>query len=297
MDLPPGNARAIPIQGENEDFDFIISDLVIEKWQRTKNLLAKSLHSTCGRISRALPNYFETLVSSSNIENTDKAGARFSLQDGQLNWYCKHVYDTEQPLRVNDSSKDLDDLGFVSRDSTGYGVKSYFGYPIKLPDSRVFGTICVEDGNTKNFGSQEDEILQEFKNIIEDDIRHLIDLFHYYSNLNQTNKLAEQLNEALSKGLANIKLSIKDHPTTDGSFDTVLATQDLQIEKLKEAIRQSLHINSHRMRGPLARILGLIRILNIKYSTNDEILSYLNKSANELDIIIHDIQNAVKPGI
>lgn len=290
MDNTNRNPRAILV----DDMDFIISDLVIEKWQRTVDLLAKILRSNTARISRALPEYFETVVTSSNEANGDKHGARYLLTDGRLNWYCKMVYDSRKPLCVNDSSNDVKEFGFSSLDAEQHGVKSYLGYPIQLPDGGIFGTICVEDGS-EEYGSRENDVLFEFKQIIEDDIRHLIDLFHYYADLNNTNELATQLNTALSKGLDNLKISVKGGVNADGDVATLISQQSIQIERLKNAIDRSLHINSHRMRAPLARILGLVRILNVKYDSNDEILVYLNKSANELDLIIHEVQNAMEP--
>jgi PAS domain S-box-containing protein len=77
-------------------------------------------------------------------------------------------------------------------------------------------------------------------------------------------------------------------------------TEKLNYTKAIEAQNEKLHeiswIQSHMVRAPLARILGLISILKdtkgYEYE-NDRLLSYLEVSANELDEIIKEITDKV----
>lgn len=72
----------------------------------------------------------------------------------------------------------------------------------------------------------------------------------------------------------------------------LLLTKNLnEIENQNRQLKEIAWIQSHQVRGPLARILGLISIYKI---TNDEkekhaIMENLEKSALELDHIIHEI--------
>jgi PAS domain S-box-containing protein len=63
------------------------------------------------------------------------------------------------------------------------------------------------------------------------------------------------------------------------------------IEKQNELLRDIAWKQSHEVRGPLARIMGLINLLELpnKDISLEEILSHINKSAHELDTIVKDI--------
>jgi PAS domain S-box-containing protein len=68
------------------------------------------------------------------------------------------------------------------------------------------------------------------------------------------------------------------------------------IEDQNEKLREISWIQSHMVRAPLARILGLIAVLKgIKDNKNEvaRILSYLEISADELDLIIREITDKV----
>lgn len=65
-----------------------------------------------------------------------------------------------------------------------------------------------------------------------------------------------------------------------------------EIENQNIKLRDIAWIQSHVVRAPLANILGLINIINDKESIIDkELLTHLNQSVNELEIIINDIVN------
>jgi len=69
------------------------------------------------------------------------------------------------------------------------------------------------------------------------------------------------------------------------------------IEDQNKKLRDISWIQSHVVRAPLARIMGLIPLLNDPNCNNDEktqMLGYLSLSANELDEIIKEITNKVK---
>ncbi len=83
------------------------------------------------------------------------------------------------------------------------------------------------------------------------------------------------------------------------------ALNNLLDEKVKKRTKALLHqnqrllqyhfINSHKLRAPLASILGLVNLLKSK-SINDldqDVVDYLLIAANRLDSIIHDIQETL----
>jgi signal transduction histidine kinase len=57
---------------------------------------------------------------------------------------------------------------------------------------------------------------------------------------------------------------------------------------------QHAFINAHKVRSPLARILGLVNLIRheIKLNGNGkELLDHLNQSATELDNVLKEVRN------
>ncbi|BAU54338.1 PAS domain S-box protein [Mucilaginibacter gotjawali] len=68
------------------------------------------------------------------------------------------------------------------------------------------------------------------------------------------------------------------------------------IEEQNEKLREISWIQSHMVRAPVARILGLIAVLKVIKDNNNEmerVLNYLEISADELDLIIREITDKV----
>jgi len=62
-----------------------------------------------------------------------------------------------------------------------------------------------------------------------------------------------------------------------------------RIEKQNERFREIAWIQSHRVRAPLASILGLVQLCKLDDSPNAEMIPMLKKSAEALDEVIKDI--------
>lgn len=57
------------------------------------------------------------------------------------------------------------------------------------------------------------------------------------------------------------------------------------------------YISAHKVRGPLARILGLINLMNVEpdlQSKGKELLQHLNTSANELDDTLREVRDSLE---
>ena len=68
----------------------------------------------------------------------------------------------------------------------------------------------------------------------------------------------------------------------------------LQLEERNEKLEQIAFEQSHVVRAPLARIMGLIDYLQKNpIENNEEIVKYISNSANELDTIIRDIVKSI----
>jgi light-regulated signal transduction histidine kinase (bacteriophytochrome) len=75
-----------------------------------------------------------------------------------------------------------------------------------------------------------------------------------------------------------------------------LVAQKEEIELQNQKLLEYAFYNAHKVRGPLARILGLVYLLkreadNIGFVDKDRYLEKLSESANELDIAVREMSH------
>ncbi len=73
------------------------------------------------------------------------------------------------------------------------------------------------------------------------------------------------------------------------SLQEKLAQKDNEINESKKRMSEYSFMNSHKVRAPLSNILGLIQLLKLQYS--EELFEMLEKSAEELDHVIHEVNS------
>jgi len=66
-----------------------------------------------------------------------------------------------------------------------------------------------------------------------------------------------------------------------------------QIQSQNKQLQDIAWIQSHKVRGPVASILGLAQLFNIEQEdiTNLQIMHHVQTAANNLDLVIRDIVN------
>jgi PAS domain S-box-containing protein len=68
-----------------------------------------------------------------------------------------------------------------------------------------------------------------------------------------------------------------------------LEIKEKQIDANRKLISEYSFVNSHKVRAPLSNILGLIQLIKLEH--NEELLEMLEKSAEELDHVIHEVNS------
>jgi len=99
--------------------------------------------------------------------------------------------------------------------------------------------------------------------------------------------------------LINVEIQISPVPNKGGDLNLVIATDITErtryikaIEEQNEKLKEISWMQSHIIRAPLSRIMGLIPLIadaNSNGENSEEMLEYLNRSANELDTVIKQI--------
>ncbi|MDB4743390.1 sigma 54-interacting transcriptional regulator [Planctomicrobium sp.] len=151
--------------GSYQQHDVPIENIL--KWQKTVDLMAAIFDVPAGLIMRVLPTQIEVLLASNSSGNPYKVGEKADLNTGL---YCETVMAEQEQLAVPNA---LDDPQWKDNPDVPLNMISYLGVPLICPDGSVFGTICVLDDHTRNYLPLYNEMLSEFRSIIEQDLQML----------------------------------------------------------------------------------------------------------------------------
>jgi PAS domain S-box-containing protein len=142
-----------------------IPDEFIVKWQRIVDLMARTVGVLAGLIMKVDPPQIEVFISSATEGNPYKKGERADLNTGL---YCETVMKQRSPLLVPDA---LQDPQWNHNPDIELGMIYYLGFPLVWPDGELFGTICVLDVKNNPQASTYKDLLCEFQQIVEGDLR------------------------------------------------------------------------------------------------------------------------------
>jgi PAS domain S-box-containing protein len=142
-----------------------IPDELIAKWQRIVDLMARTVGVPAGLIMKVDPPQIEVFISSVTEGNPYMKGERADLNTGL---YCETVMKQRSPLLVPDA---LQDPQWDHNPDVELGMIYYFGFPLVWPDGEIFGTICVLDVENNPQASTYKDLLYEFQQVVEGDLR------------------------------------------------------------------------------------------------------------------------------
>lgn len=105
----------------------------------------------------------------------------------------------------------------------------------------------------------------------------------------QANELI-RLNESLNLSNAALDAKVKERTAE-------LLKKNSELEIKNAQLAEYAFINSHKLRGPVARLLGLIHLFNIKEVSNgerDELVQKIKDEVDALNLIVRQIQDAIE---
>ena len=125
-------------------------------------------------------------------------------------------------------------------------------------------------------------------------IQHKVRDKLYYQNLNLEEIVAQRTmelsdaNQELQALNEELVASNEEVKTVNDNLEQLVLERTKKVNDQFEKISKYAFINSHHLRAPVARILGLINLINhdSKNAINDELLIKLKESTDELDMII-----------
>ena len=95
-----------------------------------------------------------------------------------------------------------------------------------------------------------------------------------------------------------IKSQAKEIRAINENLELLVKKRTSELERQNKALEEYAFINAHKVRGPVASILGLINLLS-KHNLppeSTEILTHLSRSAISLDAIVHTVTKVIEQG-
>jgi signal transduction histidine kinase len=100
----------------------------------------------------------------------------------------------------------------------------------------------------------------------------------------------------LKEQKAEIEAQSDEIQSINENLELIIKERTRELENKNKALKEYAFITAHKLRSPLASILGLVALMDkIKLPEEDKILmSHLNQSAKKLDDIVHTVMDAIE---
>ncbi len=147
-----------------------IPDETLAKWQRVVDILAQLLCVPAGLIMKVTPPKHSVFIASTAEGNPYDRNTTFELNTGL---YCDTVMKERRTLLVRNA---LEDPKWDQNPDLKHALTFYLGLPLLWPDGEIFGTICVLDTKVNEQAVQYTDLLAEFREVVECDLKFLMEM-------------------------------------------------------------------------------------------------------------------------
>ncbi len=156
----------------------------------------------------------------------------------------------------------------------------------------IFVIILLSLANTiRHFRFQKslNQVLQEKNSEILAQKKELITL--HEEVLSQNNRLLEKRNQIEEANKRIIEIN--------ENLETIVHQRTAALEEQNKKLAEYAFLNAHKLRAPLASIMGLVNILYLRPSQEEHttILDHLKKSADDLDSVVRDMSITLQEGM
>lgn len=172
---------------------------LLKSWQMTLDLLAETCAVPAALLKQVHGNEIEVLVKSQSPGNVYEQGERADLNSGL---YCETVMATGKELLVPNA---LTAPGWAQNPDIEFGMISYCGLPVRWPNGKIFGTICVLDIKENHYSELHRKLLEEFRNSIQSGLQ----IAHDNHALKQTQAELRTLDKCLDQKVAERTASLE----------------------------------------------------------------------------------------
>lgn len=260
-----------------------IKDYIKERWQKVITLVAEILDVPAGLIMKISKNHMEIFLKSENEDNPYPEAGKDNLLHGL---YCETVIGKDQLLHVDnslkyDSWKDNPDVKL--------NMISYFGLPLKWGDGSVFGTICVLDNKTNDYENKYRDLLNTFKEMIEEDLMLLEEL----QTLERLSDRDFLTNIANRKAFLDVTQKFYDDYKEQGkSFALIM----MDLDHFKYINDHYGHVTGDRILKRFAEVVDRITCdpcVFARYGGDEFVLVIKDRSEEEINIFLDKLKEII----
>ncbi|MFP4113607.1 MAG: histidine kinase dimerization/phosphoacceptor domain -containing protein [Spirochaetota bacterium] len=203
-----------------------IPQAIIDKWQGIVDMVARIMHVPTGLITRLTEDNLEIFVASRTEGNPYSRADKDSLGIGM---FCETVASRRQQMLVQDTNES--DY-WRNNPHAALGMRSYLGVPIQWEDGEVFGTFCMLNDKTNRFTPEYQELMIQFKGIIETDLSYML------------------LNEELKRRLTTSELYLRElQHRVKNHFNLIISSIGIQKSAEQGHVHQVLMDLQNRIRS------------------------------------------------
>lgn len=144
---------------------------VVQKWQRTVDLLASIVQVPAAVVCKLEPphySHYKVVASSRSEGNPFPVDDTFAMDIGT---FCETVIKSRDRLLVVNGR---DDAVWNQAPEMQVGMVSYLGFPVFWPDGRVCGTICFLDNKANEYSERYEELLVHCRDVLQADLQTLV---------------------------------------------------------------------------------------------------------------------------
>lgn len=134
----------------------------MSQWQNILDIIAKLVQVPSALIMHLVAEDIEVFLSSNSANNPYHVGDREHFHNSGL--YCETVINTKKKLLIPNALKSEK---WKNNPDIKLNMISYLGYPILIPNGEPFGTICVLDNKENSYSKVFEQLIENFRNIIE----------------------------------------------------------------------------------------------------------------------------------
>lgn len=235
------------------------------RWQRIVDILARLLDVPAGLIMKRVPPEHRVLIASGNPGNPYEADDSFTLDTGL---YCDAVMRDRRLLLVRDA---IQDPLWDRNPDLKHGMVFYLGLPIAWPDRSIYGTICVLDIRTNEQAIAYTNLLEEFRDVVENDLKFLIEATERKAAQQKLQLARDELESRVrirTRDLAAVNEELRNEVEARRRIEASLRKREAELKEANAALKVLLK------RIEDSRVDLEEKILN---NVNDLIFPYLNR--------------------
>ncbi|WP_320170228.1 ATP-binding protein [Maridesulfovibrio sp.] len=259
------------ISGKSYQEILVVSDGILERWQSIVDLLAEFSNVPAALIMRVGEGLIEVFRTSASEGNPYPLGATEHYYQ-KCGLYCEHVIRTDRKLLVPNA---LEDPDWKDNPDVALNMISYLGFPILYPDSTPFGTICVLDNKFNAYSPKIENLMIQFRDIIEFQLAQLCHCVNLETEL-EGFRISERFDmtfpeesstdpqerlQGLTGALVQANRQLQDEIQMRMQVERELKRAQQGAVAASKAKSEFLANMSHEIRTPLNGIMGMLQLL------------------------------------